>query len=189
MWHVVWPRWHSFLDSLSWESPIVLRSVVHLKNYRNSCVKNKVQALAPFSPSHSWQEVGVNVRSSFSESYRDGWKQTPSNPWSERCGGRELLKLFNHLTSTSHGVYWQLKEWCTIKRVYLWSKKRNFHSRLCLEVNSSLGSSTVHISYEYKNKNNRGENVYWIKWLIHDSENVILLACLSVCARMWRIPW
>lgn len=38
--------------------------------------------------------------------------------------------------------------------VYLWSKKRNFHSRLCLEVNSSLGSSTVHISYEHKKKNN-----------------------------------
>lgn len=29
---------------------------------------------------------------------------------------------------------------------YLWSRKRNFHSKLCLDVNSAFGSSTVHIS-------------------------------------------
>lgn len=33
-----------------------------------------------------------------------------------------------------------------ISETHLWSRKRNFHSKLCLEVNSSLGSSTVHIS-------------------------------------------
>lgn len=28
----------------------------------------------------------------------------------------------------------------------LWSRNKNFHSKLCLEVNSSKGSSTMHIS-------------------------------------------
>lgn len=39
------------------------------------------------------------------------------------------------------------------RRLYLWSKKRNFHSKLCLEVNSSLGSSTMHISCEEGEQN------------------------------------
>lgn len=53
----------------------------------------------------------------------------------------------------------------TTECVYLWSKKRNFHSRLCLEVNSSFGSSTVHISYNHKNKHeNLTRSILYVRW-------------------------
>lgn len=49
---------------------------------------------------------------------------------------------WNKLAEVLFSFTWEGRWW----GLYLWSKKRNFHSKLCLEVNSSLGSSTVHIS-------------------------------------------
>lgn len=86
------------------------------------------------------------------------------------------IKTDRYNPSVIHTLKW---------RLYLWSKKRNFHSKLCLEVNSSLGSSTVHISCEGKNifrhylhLFQKHWSQYWGKHAANQASNVHILWCL-----------
>lgn len=102
----------TYSDSLSWKTFIVLHFVVHMKNDKNSCVKDQEgelrEKLGSFLLSHlhtaGLTKASVNVGSLVSKTYRCGWTQPPS-PMSERCQGRGFLKLFSHMTSTFGGAY------------------------------------------------------------------------------------
>lgn len=102
-WNCLISRLPEHIFSLSWETFIVLLSVIHMKRDRNYWFKNgkkRVKILSSFSPPDSWSIMAGSGCECF----------TLIILTSVRCGRKWFVKLFDHLTNSSDEVPWHLKK-------------------------------------------------------------------------------